>query len=773
MPNQKVQLGASAPRGKRKLLAWLVCLTLVIGVGELGEPLDVVLRAAQFKVRAQPVSGKVVTVGVDDKALMALGPWPWKRDRFAKLTDRLMAAGAGRVFYSIPFQALEAKGDKAFAHALSRHRGRVFLAASMNFKPGQKSADTVLPMAMLAKQARVVSNTKWVNYLDGVSSMSYRQVIDGQPYTAIWASIAGVERNDDATFPVDYSYQISSIPYYSVADFVANDGVLPALEGKTVVVGNSANAFGSVMPILGQGQSAEMFVSTIGAETLMHGGTTSIGWLPSWLAAVAIATFCLLGKRSRLGMIVSASGIVVIIAVPFVLQNFGIFVDVAPSLILILAAVIALGWQRFGARKQSQGATNPVSGLPTVNAILQRDQSDPNILVAARISRFTEIISTLPPDNEHDLLEQVVSRLSLGVGRLQLLHGDDGNFFWLMPPEQLGSSVDQFKALQLIFRNPIMVAHKSFTVDVAFGVDQEVTRPLSHRLSSALAAAKSAADQGTCWKIHDPAATGAQQWALSLLGELDQALDHGHIWVAYQPKMELATRDIMGAEALVRWTHVTRGPIGPDEFITVAERHGRIEKLTAFVLNDATCVGAQAIKLDPSFSVSVNISSVLLASRNIIDMVRQALSANNFPATNLVLEVTETAAMAEGRVAIALLEELRDMGVQLSIDDYGTGMSTLEYLRSIPATELKIDKQFSQALNSSVEDQAVMQSTIELAHALGMKVVAEGIETAETQYLLTQMGCEIGQGYHICRPTDWQTVLAMIQPRPESLRMVN
>jgi len=454
-----------------------------------------------------------------------------------------------------------------------------------------------------------------------------------------------------------------------------------------------------------------------------------------------------------------------VLAASVFLQNLHIFIDVAAALILLAVTAGAVAWERFGARKQRQGAINPVSGLPTVNAILHRDQADPNVLVAARISRFTEIVSTLPPDNEGDLLEQVVTRLSLGVGSLQLLHGDDGNFFWLMPPAQLGSSVDQFKALQLIFRNPISVANKSFTVDIAFGVDQEVERPLSHRLSSALAAAKSAADQGTCWKIHDPAASGAQQWALTLLGELDQAIDNGHIWVAYQPKLELATRTIIGVEALARWTHTTRGPIGPDEFIQVAERHGRIEKLTAFVLDAATHAGAEALKNDPAFSVSVNISSVLLGSRNIIDMVRQALNVNGFPASNLILEVTETAAMAEGRVAIALLEELRDMGVRLSIDDYGTGMSTLEYLRSIPATELKIDKQFSMALSSSAEDQAVMQSTIELAHALGMKVVAEGIETAETQYLLTQMGCEIGQGYHICRPTDWESVMAMLQPR--------
>ncbi len=622
-----------------------------------------------------------------------------------------------------------------------------------------------MPAASIARHGTIVTNLRRINYWNGVADIAYNHEVGGKTYPAIWSALAknySKRVRLDLNFPVDYSYQSSSFAYFSAAKFLQKEGHRPDLAGKTVLVGHRSSVFGGILNILGQGRSADVFLPAIGAETLIGGGTKSLGWLPAWLLALTVAYAGLSGRQPKFWGLLSAATLMLMLLLPVPMQNSGIFIILAPGLILLVSAMVAVAWQRFGARKQNQGAINPVSGLPTVNAILHRDQVDPQVLVSARISRFTEIVSTLPPDNERDLLEHVVSRMSLGVGSLQLLHGDDGNFFWLMPMEQLASSVDQFKALQLIFRNPIAVADKSFTVDINFGVDQETDRPLSHRLSSALAAARSAADQGTCWKIHDPAANGAQQWALSLLGELDRAIDNGHIWVAYQPKMELATQAIVGAEALARWTHVTRGPIGPDEFIQVAERHGRIEKLTAFVLNDATRVGAQALRSDPTFSISVNISSVLLASRNIIDMVRQALSANGFPAQNLILEVTETAAMAEGRVAIALLEELRDMGVSLSIDDYGTGMSTLEYIRSIPATELKIDKQFSMALHSSVEDQAVMQSTIELAHALGMKVVAEGIETAETQYLLNQMGCEIGQGYHICRPTDWETVLTMI-----------
>lgn len=765
MQIRSVQPGASAPRGKRKLLAWLVFLSFFIGLAEIGEPLDLGMNAAQFKMRAQSVSGKIVAVGVDDEALMAVGSWPWKRDQVALLTERLIASGADRIFFTIPFPALDKRGDSAFADVIAKHPGRIFLAATMDYRTGETSGTPVLPSSVIAKHATIVSNMKWVEFWNGVSVMPYGQKIGGRYYKSVWTELAKVDNRTTDQFPVDYSYRRSSIPYFSAAKIIGNETGHFNLRGKSVIVGQNSNAFSGFQYILGQGRTADIFVVALGAETLLNGQPISLGWLPAWTLALLMAVFCLSGRWQRFAALVSIGTIAVLFVTPFLLQTTGIFVEVAPALLLAIATATAVAWQRFGARKQSQGAINPVSGLPTVNAILHRDELDPQILIAARISRFTEIVSTLPPEHERELLGQVVSRLALGVGRLQLLHGDDGNFFWLMPSEQLGGAVDQFKALQLIFRNSVAVQDKSFTVDIAFGVDQEIDRPLSHRLASALAAAKAAADQGTCWKIHDPAASGAQQWQLSLLGELDQAIDNGHLWVAYQPKMELASRRIVGAEALARWTHATRGPIGPDEFIQVAERHGRIEKLTAFVLNDAARVGAEAMKQDSAFSIAVNISSALLASRNIIDMVRQALAANNFPAANLVLEVTETAAMAEGRVAIALLEELRDMGVRLSIDDYGTGMSTLEYLRSIPATELKIDKQFSMALQTSAEDQAVMQSTIELAHALGMQVVAEGIETAETLYLLEQMGCEIGQGYHICRPTDWETILGMI-PAP-------
>lgn len=291
--------------------------------------------------------------------------------------------------------------------------------------------------------------------------------------------------------------------------------------------------------------------------------------------------------------------------------------------------------------------------------------------------------------------------------------------------------------------------------------------PFSHRLASALAAAHAASQQSIGWKVHDPAGAGAKEWTLSLLGELDQAIQSGQIWVAYQPKLDIATRAFVGCEALVRWTHAIRGPINPAEFVEIADKHGRIGKITAFVLEDAAQLVKDARQWIPHFTVSVNISPSQLTNREIIEMVKDVLARHAIPADSLILEVTETAAMAEERMAQDLLEELRAMGVGLSIDDYGTGMSTLEYLRRIPANELKVDRRFASSLATSAADQAVMRSTIELAHALGMKVVVEGIEAAETLYMLAGMGCDMGQGYHIGRPIDGAALLELLEPQKQ------
>jgi EAL domain-containing protein (putative c-di-GMP-specific phosphodiesterase class I) len=284
-------------------------------------------------------------------------------------------------------------------------------------------------------------------------------------------------------------------------------------------------------------------------------------------------------------------------------------------------------------------------------------------------------------------------------------------------------------------------------------------RSLANRLGSALVAADEAASDGLRWKEYDPAKLKDAAWRLSLLSQLDAAIEAGDLWVAYQPKLDLPTQTIVGAEALVRWTHPEKGPISPMEFILAAEQSDRIEKLTVFVLERAIGAAAVVNSRGMDFQVSVNLSARLIDHPDLVAIITDLLQKHRLAPNRLTLEITETAALSSGGTGLDALLELRFMGVEISIDDYGTGLSTLDYLKKIPATEIKIDKSFIQAIEKSRSDKLLVHSTIQLAHSLGQKVVAEGVEDHATLLALERMGCDLIQGYLIGRPMNFRALL--------------
>jgi EAL domain-containing protein (putative c-di-GMP-specific phosphodiesterase class I) len=237
-----------------------------------------------------------------------------------------------------------------------------------------------------------------------------------------------------------------------------------------------------------------------------------------------------------------------------------------------------------------------------------------------------------------------------------------------------------------------------------------------------------------------------------MLSQLDEAIDRGEVWVAYQPKLDVATRRIVGAEALARWTHPEKGPIAASEFVAAAEQHNRIGKLTDFVLEKAVAAAALINKRGVDFHIAVNLSARLLSDKGFTLRLAALLARHGLAAKHLTLELTETAAVAGSGEGLEMIARLRDLGVNISIDDYGTGLSTLEYLKKIPANEIKIDQSFVKGIVDNRSDRLMVQSTIGLAHSLGRKVVAEGVEQREILDLLIEMSCDIAQGFAIGRP---------------------
>jgi EAL domain-containing protein (putative c-di-GMP-specific phosphodiesterase class I) len=239
---------------------------------------------------------------------------------------------------------------------------------------------------------------------------------------------------------------------------------------------------------------------------------------------------------------------------------------------------------------------------------------------------------------------------------------------------------------------------------------------------------------------------------LTMLTELRRAIDAGELVLHYQPKAELRSGEVSGVEALVRWSHPTRGLIPPDEFIPLAQKTGVIVPLTHFVLNEALrqCRTWQLEGLN--LCVGVNLSARNLLDVNLPDTVGGLLAKWEVAPSLLELEITESTILADPIRAMHVLSRLGDMGVRLAIDDFGTGYSSLAYLKRLPVDELKIDKSFVQGMERDDNDAVIVRSTIDLGRNLGLRVVAEGVETDEAWRRLASLGCDVAQGYYLSRP---------------------
>jgi len=730
-----------------RLLLWTVLAALVFGLIDLGELPEDYLRAARNSFHEHKASGDIVVVTIDEQSLRQVGNWPWARRYDGQMVDRLMQAGAKRVFFDINFSyPSNPADDRAFADAIQRSGQVSLFVRSRAGRYGSTSPVQDRPLPELTKHARLALGTVRYNYQNAAWDLPYSAMLNGKKVRSFAAALANVDGPAGASFPVDYSIKVSSIPTYSAADLLSGRIPRSRLAGKDVVIGLGSDILNDVFFIPGYGRGYGVYIQTLGAETLKKGQPVDLGWIPAFLLGIAAATLAVSRKRSSERGIVLLGSVVAMLVIPGFLESNLFFADITPGLFVLLTTAIGLGWQRYLTR----GLVNPLSNLPNLNALRANRNSRQEALVAARLTNFEEIVANLPRDNERELIEQIVARLKVGSPGRVLYQGDAGIFAWFEDSRQpFGNHLE---ALYALFRNPARVAGLSVDLNISFGVEVGSGRSIQNRLASALVAADEAAHDGLKWKYHDPETLENASWKLSMLSQLDDAIDRGEVWVAYQPKLDLATKRIVGAEALARWTHPEKGPIAASEFVAAAEQHNRIGKLTDFVLEKAVAAAAQINRRSVDFDIAVNLSARLLSDKGFTLRLSALLARHSLPARHLTLELTETAALAGSGEGLDMISRLRDLGVNIAIDDYGTGLSTLDYLKKIPANEIKIDQSFVKSMADNRSDRLMVQSTIGLAHSLGRRVVAEGVEHRDILDLLIEMGCDIAQGFAIGRP---------------------
>jgi diguanylate cyclase (GGDEF)-like protein len=386
---------------------------------------------------------------------------------------------------------------------------------------------------------------------------------------------------------------------------------------------------------------------------------------------------------------------------------------------------------------------------------------------------FKEVNDTLGHQQGDILLVEVAERVRTAVGEIGLvarLGGDE--FAVLLEGDDEDRAVAVGRRVLRSLEYPMaldgMEVEVGGSVGLALAPDHAMDpAALLKRADLAMYDAKSST-KGL--RVYDPEMDSNSPRRLTLVAELRTALNTGQIAVHVQPQAKTRTCEVASVEALVRWQHPERGEVRPDEFIPVAERSGLIGPLTSRVLDLSLAAVADWRRQGMDLAVAVNLSTRSLHDSDLVGEVARLLRRYDVPASRLTLEVTESSVMADPARATALLLQLRDLGVRLSVDDFGTGYSSLSYLKSLPVHEVKIDRSFVTELQAGGGDAAIVRAIVDLGRHLGLDVVAEGVEDQETWDLLTDMGCDLVQGWHLGRAMPVADLVPWLRTRADGPR---
>ena len=271
-------------------------------------------------------------------------------------------------------------------------------------------------------------------------------------------------------------------------------------------------------------------------------------------------------------------------------------------------------------------------------------------------------------------------------------------------------------------------------------------------------------------QLFNPALESRSLRRLGLAGDLRRALDQDELEVYFQPKVTLRDRRLVGVECLARWEHPAHGTVAPEDFVAVAEHTGQLSRLTEVVLREGLRRSRDWALADQPLPIAVNLSARTLVDQHFPDRVQELLTEYKVPAQRLTLEITESGVLDGTDRPIPTLQRLRDLGVRLSVDDFGTGDSSLAHLRRLPVHEVKVDRSFVQGMATDPGDLAIVNAVVTLSQQFGLAVVAEGVESELTLELLQDIGCEIGQGFLFSRPLPYERLAAWFgaQVEPET-----
>jgi diguanylate cyclase (GGDEF)-like protein len=582
--------------------------------------------------------------------------------------------------------------------------------------------------------------------------------------------------------PLTAGFQGDELAVITNLAYPVGDVLLLALVlGAFAVLGRNAS-----LAFWGLGLSCALFaVADTGyllvdaAGGYVQGGPLDVGW-PAAAAIMALAAWAPATHGTTqfrvIGLVVLPSlGAVASVALLLVdhfhrLPTVAVVLAGSTALLVVIRTALSfrevahLTEARVTAMREAelQAVTDELTGLlnrrglyAAMEELLARPGDHGAALLLLDLDRFKEVNDALGHQVGDELLRQLGPRLSASVVEgqaLARLGGDE--FALLLPGADEEGAVEAAVALEEAVRRPFHLEDVSFQVGVSTGIALAPQHgwdrtSLLRRADVAMYEAKR---NGGGPRVYVKRDDHYDRERLKTLEQLRAALTGGQLICHYQPKCALRNGATVGVEALVRWQHPERGLLSPDMFLPLAEQAGLMGSLTAIVLDTALAQAAAWRDAGLPLPVAVNLSATNLLDADLPGRVGDLLREYRYEPAMLILEITEDVLMVDPQRAHEVLGRLRALGVGIAIDDYGTGYSSLKYLRTLPVTELKLDRAFVHGMSQDPRDEAIVRTTVDLAHSLGIALVAEGVETPEDWACLVRLGCDVAQGYFLSRP---------------------
>lgn len=781
-------------RLRRRARPWLTPAAVVVMVAlamasGLLRPIEEALASQRFQLIQREASQQIAIVEIDAVSLKAAGTWPWGRERYAQALDNLEAAGAVLIGFDVDFSARSTlEGDDVLARSISRHPGQVilptFVQPTNRNDPGAGLVENA-PLAALSRDALLASVNVPVDAA-GRARAYLRGFGAGETYRPTMATLmAGQPPGRTDSFLIDYGIDPRSTPQLSFQDVYDNSFDPALVRGRAVLIGATALELGDNLATPRHGVLPGVVVHALAFESLIQ-GRALYGLHPLACLILVLALALALRPSAAGGDLTALSrrhiaAIALILGLPIVLQAVApISMRVAPLLVaqaLCLALTVRSELRRRAeaiVREREAGLLHLAlheseTELPNRRALLKEvarirsGHDGAAAVVVIGLDRHAEMRAAIGYSLANHVLRAVAERLLRTCHASRLGYLSTGVLGLVVRRADLATLESELAALEALDPAYDVQGHlvDAFTrLGVAYDTDPgESDEVLLEQATRALDEARRLDRRRLTYA---PEAFQDPSLNLALMSELRQGLAEGQISLYYQPKTDALTGVVTGLEALMRWRHPVRGAIRPDLFIPAAEETGSIRELTEWTLAQALADSETLRASGHNLRISINVSGRVLSDHAFCEHV---LSAVRGRAAELCVEITETAVIESPQAAIEAVSAFRKAGLAISIDDYGVGLSSLSYLKMLEADELKLDRSIATAVDTE-RDRLILKSTIKLAHSLGMKVVAEGVETEATRQALAGLGCDLIQGYLVAAPMPLDALAAFLAPEP-------